>query len=787
MIQAANDVKTNKHLPMSGNSTEIHTGGGDYIGRDQINVVINHWGWEGAARKLQADPAQRSADAWREWNWREAAEHCCRNLLKDYSTIRVLGKPDPVPLEGIFTDVYILDRLTARLRYDMDELRQHGHDRDDLRRSPQDRIPGLDLVRKGQNLFLLGKPGAGKTTFLKYIALQAARGELRRTPIFVSLKEWSMARLDALMPFLVQQFAQCGLPDAEGFIDLLLNTGSVVVLFDGLDEVNQEDDERRRLTRLLQGFARKYRHSQCLITCRIAASEYQFEGFQDVEIADFTPSQVTTFARKWFAGQPEKGDKFLAELAKAEHEGLRELCSLPLLLAMLCLAFDESMSFPPRRAELYEDAVEALLRKWDTSRSIQRDEIYRGLSHKRKQQLLMHLAAQSFEEGEYFIPRRTLERRITEYLVRLPDAPPADEIDANIILRAMEAQHGLLVERAKDVYSFSHLTFQEYFTARYIVENEVRHTLLGLTNHVTEDRWREVFLLTASLLAEADDLISLMRSAIDRLVRGEAELVRLLTWAAAKAEQAQVPSVRRTAVRLAYIFLSLAFALYRALALALHRARSRALALDLKSALARARSHQRASAIDRTCARALEITVALDLYHTFESAFALDLDREGPLVLARKRTLTRELEFGDGVALDYALLYGWQSAAILGLLYDAKLRGHYVRDYAGYLAEIGTLSKSTSATGLAEQLGRLNVPSAGDFEQTWADFAAKLLNIMRQERDLGHDWQLTATQVDKLNAYFAANELLVQCLKLAVVSDRQAILDGLLLPPAGGR
>jgi hypothetical protein len=150
---------------------QVATGGGGFAGRDQITLVINNWGWEGAARQLQTGAEPPRAAAWRGWNWREAAERYCRNLLKDYSTIRVLGKADPVPLEGIFTDVYILDKLTARLRYDMDELRQRGADRDDLRRQPQDRIPGIDLVRTGRNLFLLGKPGAGKTTFLKYIAL----------------------------------------------------------------------------------------------------------------------------------------------------------------------------------------------------------------------------------------------------------------------------------------------------------------------------------------------------------------------------------------------------------------------------------------------------------------------------------------------------------------------------------------------------------------------------------------------------------------------------------------
>ena len=40
--------------------------------------------------------------------------------------------------------------------------------------------------------------------------------------------------------------------------------------------------------------------------------------------------------------------------------------------------------------------------------------------------------------------------------------------EANGIIEAIEAHHGLLIGRAKDVLSFSHLTFQEFFTANYV-------------------------------------------------------------------------------------------------------------------------------------------------------------------------------------------------------------------------------------------------------------------------------------------------------------------------------
>ena len=62
-------------------------------------------------------------------------------------------------------------------------------------------------------------------------------------------------------------------------------------------------------------------------------------------------------------------------------------------------------------------------------------------------------------------------------------------------------------------------------------------------------------------------------------------------------------------------------------------------------------------------------------------------------------------------------------------------------------------------------------------------FNEDLQEIMFTHRDLGHDWKLTKAQINQMTRYFEANLLLAECLKLAYVSDRQAIEDSLLLLP----
>jgi hypothetical protein len=53
---------------------------------------------------------------------------------------------------------------------------------------------------------------------------------------------------------------------------------------------------------------------------------------------------------------------------------------------------------------------------------------------------------------------------------------------------------------------------------------------------------------------------------------------------------------------------------------------------------------------------------------------------------------------------------------------------------------------------------------------------------MIEHRDIGHDWNFTEEQSQTLNRYLYATHLLVECLDVAYVTDREAIEDRLLRP-----
>lgn len=487
------------------------------------------------------------------------------NIITRCGTIRVLDMSHPIGLNDIYTKINILEKITGRRRKEIPELlrecTKENFDRVGLSSITEERVPGLDAVKKYPKLMLLGKPGAGKTTFLKHLSIQCITGDVldELVPIFVTLKDFSEAANQvSLLEYINQQLAEYELTSTQ--IASLFSWGRVLFLLDGLDEV-QEKDTLRTLKEIRQ-LSDKFNNNHFVITCRIAAKEFTLEHFTEVEVADFDEEQIQTFVAKWFGAKDSDLDKpFLQKLK--ENKPIQELASNPLLLTLLCLEFEESGDFPNDRAELYKRATNTLLRKWDAKRGIQRDIIYHQLSVQRKENLLSYIALTTFEKGDYFFKQRQAEQYIGDYIQNLSEAETSQktlQLDSEAVLKSIEAQHGLLVERARGIYSFSHLTFQEYFTARSIVNSANPQAindpaLQGLIWHIFDKRWHEVFLLVAEMLPSADILLLFMKHTIDMWASQHRPLQELLTWANQKACEVSTPYKEAT-IRAFYLCLA---------------------------------------------------------------------------------------------------------------------------------------------------------------------------------------------------------------------------------------
>ncbi|VEP18233.1 hypothetical protein H1P_710007 [Hyella patelloides LEGE 07179] len=138
---------------------------------------------------------------------------------------------------------------------------------------------------------------------------------------------------------------------------------------------------------------------------------------------------------------------------------------------------------------------------------------------------MSQIAYDTFIEDRLFFPKRTVVKQIEKLLPEL--LPDEKYVDGNHVLRDIEVQHGLLVERAESIYSFSHLTIQEFLTAQHIDYNDIPIEEL-VDNHLCDKRWREVFLLLAGL-RKADNLLLAMEKKTHSLINNS-KLQDLLDW-----------------------------------------------------------------------------------------------------------------------------------------------------------------------------------------------------------------------------------------------------------------
>jgi predicted NACHT family NTPase len=683
---------------------------------------------------------------------REVRNKVSASIQTRCGTMRVLEMEQPITIDSIYSSVNILEKISRNQRRSIEELMDgcefENFNRFRLGTVRQKRIPALEAVERHKKLMILGKPGAGKTTFLKWLALQCNGGKFNqnRVPLFVTLKEFAETEgKPDLLGFIGKQLTECGVENGDVAGAKILQAGRSIVLLDGLDEVKAQDHDR--VLKTIRQTAEKFDASQFVITCRIAAKEYIFDQFTEVEVADFDDEQIADFAHKWFQPKdPIKAEEFPKEL-KANPR-LQELATNPLLLTLLCLIFEAGGRFPANRAELYKEGLDVLLKKWDAKRNIKREEVYKQLSLQRKEDLLSQVAYTAFERSDYFFKQGFVEEQIRDYIQNLPNAsndPKTLQFDSEAVLNSIAAQHGLLVERARGIYSFSHLTFQEYFTARWLKE-KADGDFGALISHVTDKQWREVFLLTVGMLKSADKLLLGMKQEIDGLLAQDEKLQEFLYWVAQKSSSLQAP-YKIVAVRAYY--------------LDLHCARTLALDSAFSSAF------DSAIALDYALSRALAIDSAIALNYAHAHARELDLKLDSAF---------KSLALDRGLALDRELALALDSVLPRDPAFDLDRK-------------IESTNLQESLKQLKDRLPDLHPEDHNNFKHWWKangrDWTEEIRAIIIQHRNITHDWQFSEDQKKLLQQYYDANKLLVDCLNSDCYVSREVraeIEANLLLP-----
>lgn len=448
---------------------------------------------------------------------------------------QVLGMSVPLKIESLNTTVQFLDSPNARQVGDNDELElaynQHRSRKDNSQELAQQ--SGIEIANEQQYLMVQGCPGLGKSTFLRRVALEALSGRKEifqhaLIPVFIELKRFISSDID-IEQCIIEEFSNCGFPSPDRFTLELLRQGKLLILLDGLDEVPYSN--LNRVIKKVENFVEQYDFNRFIISCRTPICLSGFSRFSNAAVTKLNDRQIKKFIANWFRNSEKKqagaAEKCWESLQKSENIAIKHLAHTPLLLNFLCLVYEYYQSFPDNRSKLYGQALLISLEKWTNKKGIIKDKNYQGLHKELEELLLCEIAYASFATESLLFSGQQIIGLIDDFLTNYFNQP--QNLDAKGVLNTIFIKNDILEQKFKGVFAFSHLTLQEYLAAYCVHKNSQYKSLV--VEHLPDERWREVFLLLAGIMApQVDELLLEMEEGAQSYINTP-KLGRLLKWA----------------------------------------------------------------------------------------------------------------------------------------------------------------------------------------------------------------------------------------------------------------
>lgn len=466
-----------------------------------------------------------------------------------HGKVKIVGANCPIDVDRVFTNINFVDSINSLSFVDSVQTLERQF-RNERRRVKNKNIPTksvFEISNKVAHLMLLGGPGAGKTTFLRKVGIEALKPTNtseyihRCIPVFIELKRFTTLKDIDLFELIKKEFSIAGIPNSSEFTSEALTQGKLLILLDGLDEVPYSNLDVA--VQHIRDFVGKYNKNRYIASCREGANyPLLFPSFRDIAIAEFDDSQIEKFVTTWFSiggassdddsqEQERKlnieiGKSFLRILQKHKNSSIKELSRNPLLLTLLCLVYQNSNNLPQRKVNLYHEALELFTSKWLAYKKVQPNPIfYQELSPTLEKAMLSEVAYSGFLEDRFFFPEEEIADIIMTFMEGNLNAPSLDGKD---ILDTIKIYKGILIDQIHNHCSFSHITFQEYLTAQYIYDHNKVDEIVA--TYIADPRWKDVFSMVSGLLvAGSEKLLEDMEKESRKFINSD-KLRKLISW-----------------------------------------------------------------------------------------------------------------------------------------------------------------------------------------------------------------------------------------------------------------
>ncbi|RMG70050.1 MAG: NACHT domain-containing protein [Chloroflexi bacterium] len=350
-----------------------------------------------------------------------------------------------------------------------------------------------EAVEKLPRFVLIGDPGAGKTTMLRYLTLEQARRRLAwleagrkgtppPIPYMLYLSQWK----DGQTPLVfVQSQWTLGSDLAQE-----LQKGNVWLYLDGLNEMGARGTEKAAQLREWLKAANAPQH--VIVTCRKndynEALDLQLDT---VLVKPLEDEQIRAFAVRYLSEEKVKPflERIFPESSWEEHRSLIHLARNPYMLAALLTVYEYQGDLPTNTGALFHTLAQVL---WERER---------------------------LRNTRGWVKYETMRERFGQLAFDIIDTDQRPDVSITYALERIKDEDLLragagagFIQLNQDRLHFSNQLMLEYFAAwglqRVGVKTRIRPPEFSWLGRRRAQKWDQVVMALCGIVADANDLIS---------------------------------------------------------------------------------------------------------------------------------------------------------------------------------------------------------------------------------------------------------------------------------------
>lgn len=392
----------------------------------------------------------------------------------------------------------------------------------------QTRIKLEDALLSNDRNVIIGDPGAGKSSLLRYLTLDilssipnlenVSKKYGKTLPLWLPFAFISkyLAKDDSLSihEILKLWFNIQGEPQLFDIVKSAFEDERLFLIIDGIDEWTNRSSAIQAITRIET--IRELHNCKVLYSGR----PYGFKELKDyfthlapLHLAGFSFSQKKEFTLNWYKRwSADNGtnnnssfvekitEDFFRDLERADD--LMRLAETPLLLSVLIVQKMKGSTLPKSKLEALDEITRYLINTHPKNRINQAGIVEESSADLDFKDIFCELAMHIQKESkDGVILKDEAKRVISEYLLAFADYNPVSaKIRSQELIKVGADSFGIIIEKSNDEISFSHKQFQEFLASQYLIDSDEDSINEFILNYAGDPAYHQVIVAFFGLI-----------------------------------------------------------------------------------------------------------------------------------------------------------------------------------------------------------------------------------------------------------------------------------------------